>query len=124
VWNSNQIIEAFIGFGAKSVRLECSIDGAAWTELPGVPEFAQATGTPTYTHNTTVSLGGVVAQYVKLTINGPWGLASQTGLSEVRFFYVPVEARAPQPARRERTVDTSLDWRAGRELRQIYFARL
>ncbi len=125
VWNSNQVVEPFVGFGAKSVKIEYSLDGAAWTELAGVPEFAQASGMPTYTHNTTVSLAGVVAQYVKLTINSPWGLAAQTGLSEVRFFYVPVEARAPQPATtaKDVAVDTTLDWRAGREVasHKVYF---
>ena len=44
VWNSNQVIEAFVGFGAKNVTIEYSLDGSAWTELASVPEFAQATG--------------------------------------------------------------------------------
>ena len=34
----------FIGFGAKNVTIEYSADGATWTTLAGVPEFAQATG--------------------------------------------------------------------------------
>ena len=42
VWNSNQIIEAFIGFGAKDVTIEYSVDGATWTTLAGVPQFARA----------------------------------------------------------------------------------
>ena len=57
----------------RSVKIEYSLDGNAWTELEGVPEFAQATGLPTYTHNTTVSFGGAVAKYVKLTIAKSWG---------------------------------------------------
>ncbi len=125
VWNSNQLIEPFVGFGAKKVAIQYSLDGTAWTELPGVPEFTQASGTPTYTHNTTVPLGGVVAKYVKLTINSPWGLAPQTGLAEVRFFYVPVEARAPQPATAAKNVavDATLDWRTGRDAasHKVYF---
>ncbi len=125
VWNSNQMIETFIGFGAKKVTIETSGDGTTWTPVANVPEFARGTGLAGYAANTTVSLGGVVAKYVKLTINSPWGFAPQTGLSEVRFFYVPVEARAPQPAAAAKSVavDTSLDWRAGREAvsHKVYF---
>ena len=74
VWNSNQGVESFVGFGAKSVKIEHSLDDATWTELLGVPEFARATGSPTYESNTTVTFGGVSAQYVKLTVNSPWGM--------------------------------------------------
>ena len=102
VWNSNQMIESVVGFGLKSVKVEYSADGAAWTELPGVPEFAQATGLPTYVANTTVNFGGVFAKYVKLTVNSAWGLPAQVGLSEVRFFSVPVQARAGAGRRRHR----------------------
>jgi len=118
VWNSNQLIEPFIGFGAKSVTVEYSADGATWATLDGVAQFAGATGTPTYTANTTVDFGGATAKFVKLTINQSWGgVAPQTGLSEVRFFYVPVQAREPQPAvaATEVGIDAELNWRPGRE---------
>jgi hypothetical protein len=125
VWNSNQLIESIVGFGFKSVKVEYSIDGITWTELPGVPEFAQATGLPTYVHNTTVNFGGVFAKYVKLTANSAWGVAPQIGLSEVRFFAVPVQARAPEPAAAATGVatDASLTWRPGREAAShtVYF---
>ena len=117
VWNSNQMIEGFMGFGAKGVKIEYSSDGTAWTELAKVPEFAKAPGLPTAA-TTTVSLGGIQAKFVKLTINGNWGgLAPQTGLSEVRFSYVPVQAKSPQPANAATgvAVDASLTWRPGRE---------
>ncbi len=65
VWNSNQMLESFLGFGAKSVTIEYSIDGQTWMTLEGVPEFAKATSSPTYTANTIVSFGGVLAKYVK-----------------------------------------------------------
>ncbi len=94
VWNSNQGIEAYIGFGAKNVTVEYSLDGATWTTLAGVPPFAQAPGLPTYTANTTVNFGGAMAKYVKLTINQSWGGLTTTGLSEVRFYSIPVQARA------------------------------
>jgi hypothetical protein len=118
VWNSNQLIEAFLGFGAKKVTIEYSTDGTTWTALANVPDFARAPGMAGYAANTTVSFGGVMAKYVKLTINSNWGgMAPQTGLSEVRFSYVPVQARAPQPANAATgiAIDTSLTWRPGRE---------
>jgi hypothetical protein len=96
VWNMNQIIEPFIGFGAKSVKIEYSIDGTTWTPLANVPEFARAPGKPGYTANTIVSFAGVPAKYVKLTIEKNWGVAPQTGLSEVRFFCIQ-SAAVPKP---------------------------
>jgi len=118
VWNSNQLIEAFLGFGAKDVTVEYSVDGEAWMVLEGVPEFTRATGSPTYKANTTVDFGGAMAKFVKLTINANWGgVAPQTGLSEVRFSYVPVQARQPEPAAAATgvSVDSELNWRPGRE---------
>jgi hypothetical protein len=126
VWNANQIVEAFVGFGAKKVVIEYSTDGTTWTALEGVPEFARAAGDPTYTANTVVDLGGVEARYVKLNINSNWGgVAQQVSLSEVRFFYVPVQAREPQPANTATNVAlaASMDWRPGREAtsHQVFF---
>jgi hypothetical protein len=116
VWNSNQIIEAFVGFGAKNVKIEYSVDGENWTELPGVPEFAQAPGLATYTANTTVDFAGVDAKFVKLTITKNWGTIGQGSLSEVRFYAAPVLAREPIPANAATgvAVGTDLDWRPGR----------
>ncbi len=118
VWNSNQLIEAFLGFGAKKVTIETSMDGTTWTPLADVPEFAKATAMPGYAANTTVKFGGVNAKYVKLTIlTTQGGLAPQAGLAEVRFFHVPVQAFAPQPAPAATgvAVDAGLTWRPGRE---------
>jgi len=83
-----------------------------------VSQFARATGTATYVHNTTVDFGGVSAKYVRITIKSNWGgILPQYGLSEVRFFQIPVRAREPQPASAATNVamDTALSWRAGRE---------
>ena len=126
VWNSNQMVEPFIGFGAKDVTVEYSVDGTTWTTLAGVPMFAQGTGQEAYAANTIVSFGGVSAKYVKLTINKTWGgISATTGLAEVRFFSVPVQARAPQPAAGATGVplDTELTWRPGREAQshKVYF---
>jgi hypothetical protein len=126
VWNSNQLIETFLGFGARDVTVEYSVDGATWTALEGVPEFARATATPTYTANTTVDFGGAMAQFVKLTITKNWGgVAPQSGLSEVRFFHIPVQAFEPQPgdATTGVSIVADLTWRPGREAEshEVYF---
>jgi hypothetical protein len=125
VWNSNQQMESFVGFGAKDVTIEYSADANTWTPLAGVPEFAQATGLPDYVHDTVVDFGGVEAKYVKLTINDNWGDLPQAGLSEVRFFYVPLQAREPDPAADAtgQALDLTLNWRPGREAvsHTVYF---
>ena len=126
VWNSNQLVEAFLGMGAKKVTIEYSVDGQTWSQLEGVPEFGRADAAPGYKANTTVAFGGVEAKYVKLTIDENWGgVAPQTGLSEVRFFYVPVQAFGPEPADdvTDVSLDASLDWRPGREAESnvVYF---
>ncbi len=85
--------------------------------MAGVPEFARATAADGYAHNTTVPFGGVQAKYVKLTVNSAWGTTGLSGLSEVRFFSIPVQAREPGPADAATGVgrDAVLSWRPGRE---------
>ncbi|UCC96903.1 MAG: discoidin domain-containing protein, partial [Phycisphaerales bacterium] len=118
IWNSNQVFESLFGFGMKDVTVEYSTDGAEWTALAGVTEFAQAPGTESYAHNTTVDFAGAVAKYVRLTAASNWGgVLPQYGLSEVRFFHIPVIAREPLPDSGADDVDPDavLSWRAGRE---------
>jgi hypothetical protein len=125
VWNSNQLLETFMGFGAKDVTIEYSADGQTWAQLEGVPEFARATSQPAYAANTTVPFGGITAKFVKLTINATWGGLPQTGLSEVRFLYVPVHAFEPEPAMGAAGValEAAMTWRPGREATShvVYF---
>ena len=118
IWNSNQTIEPFIGFGAKDVVIELSLDGENWTVLAGVGPLAQAPGTAGYAHNSTIEFGGAVAQYVRMTINTVHGFAPQASLSEVRFFYIPTLATRPSPDSGTTNVapDLTLSWgRSGRE---------
>lgn len=117
VWNSNQIIEAFLGIGAKDVTVETSLDGQTWAPVEGAAVFAQATGQNDYTANTIVELNGVLARFVRITINSGWGVSPQNGLSEVRIFQIPIQAREPQPADGATGVapDAVVAWRAGRE---------
>jgi hypothetical protein len=124
VWNSNQDLEDVMGLGAKDVVIEYSADGEAWTSLSPV-QLAQAAGSPTLTAQT-VDLGGIAAKFIRLTIESNWGgILPQYGLSEVRFFYVPVQAREPQPQTGavEVGVDAILKWRSGRDaaVHDVYF---
>jgi hypothetical protein len=98
VWNSNRAIESLLGMGLKDVAIEYSTNGTDYTALGTTVEFAQAPSAAGYAHNTTVDLGGVAAQYVRLTANSNWGgFMPQYGLSEVRFYHIPVQARNPNP---------------------------
>jgi hypothetical protein len=118
VWNSNQLIEAFVGLGAKDVVIETSLDGAEWVALEDATQLNQAPGAADYTANTTIDFGGIMAQFVKITINASWGgLMPNAGLSEVRFSYIPTFAREPQPTDGATTdsVGIVVGWRAGRE---------
>ena len=125
VWNSNDSLEPVIGFGFKDVTIEYSVNGTDYTTLGTTHEFARAPGLDDYAHNTTVDLNGVAAKYVRLTANSNWGsLFDQYGLSEVRFLYIPILAREPNPDSGARDVsigtidgpiDVTLGFRAGRE---------
>jgi hypothetical protein len=117
VWNSNGQIEVFMGFGAKEVTVEYSLDGTTWTALADVPEFARGPGQESYAANTTVKFGGVEAKYVKLTVRKTWGGLAVAGLAEVQFSAVPVRAFGPQPAAAATgvSIDAGLNWRPGRE---------
>ncbi len=119
VWNSNGMMESFIGYGCKDVTIEYSVDGNDYTTLGATHEFAQAPGTPGYAHNTTIDFGGAAAKNVRLTANNNWGggIVPQYSLSEVRFFYIPILAREPQPesGATDMDVDLVLSWKAGRE---------
>ena len=116
VWNYNVTFELILGFGLKDVTIEYSENGTDWMVL-GDAELARGTAATDYASNTTVDLAGVAARYVRLTINGAWSTIGQYGLSEVRFMYIPVQAREPEPADGATGVDpgTALAWRTGRD---------
>jgi hypothetical protein len=127
VWNHNSPFEQAFGLGIKDATIEYSVDGANWTTLGTAHEFTRAPGAAGYAHNTMVDFGDVEAKYVKITINSNWGgIVTQYGLSEVRFFYIPIFAREPSPASGATDValDLVLAWRAGREAAKhdVYFS--
>ncbi len=117
VWNSNQMVDPLLGFGLKEVSVDYSLDGTDYTTL-GITECAQAPGASDYAYNTAIDFGGAGAKYVKFTANSNWGgLLDLYGLSEVRFLYIPVNAREPYPVSgaTDVDIDVALGWRAGRE---------
>ncbi len=118
VWNSNQMMEPVIGLGFKDVSIEYSVNGTDYTTLGTTHEFARGTGAADYA-NTAVDLSGVAAKHVRLTANSNWGegFLDQYGLSEVRFFSIPVQAREPSPdsGATDVDVDVTLGFRAGRD---------
>ena len=117
VWNSNQLVEAFIGFGIKDALVETSTDAVNWTAVEATTVFGQGTGQSSYTANTTVALSGTVAQYVKITGKSAYGLTGQMGLSEVAFSYIPTVPRelSPQDASMTAGTEVTLSWRPGRQ---------
>jgi hypothetical protein len=126
VWNYNTLFEAVLGFGFKDVTIEYSTDGTTWTFLKET-QFARAPGLDDYAAGTTVDLAGTPARFIRLTAKNNWGdLVQQYGLSEVQFYYTPVNPRQPVPAAGAKGVNENsvLSWRAGREAgsHQVYFA--
>ncbi|MBP7051751.1 MAG: Ig-like domain-containing protein [Phycisphaerae bacterium] len=117
VWNSNFDLEPSMGLGARNVVIEWSTDGETWTAFENSPEFAQGTGYADYLANTVVDLGEVTARHVKLTITSTWGDTGMVSLSEVRFYYKPLQAFGPDPedGATEVGVEPTLNWRPGRE---------
>ena len=117
VWNYNQytIPNLYGGRGLKSVNIQYSTNGTAWTTLAGSPvTLAKASGVatvngigvPTVATNAAgglpINFGGVSARYVKIAVAGDVGVGSwggyngteqYAGLSEVRFY----EPGAVQP---------------------------
>ncbi len=116
VWNYNMEFEFLLGFGVKDATVEYSVDGVDWTVLSDV-QLAQGTSQPTYTANNIIAFDGVAAKFVRLTIASSWVSTSSHGLSEVRFMYIPVHAREPQPEDGATgiSIDSNLTWRPGRD---------
>jgi hypothetical protein len=119
VWNSNDSLEDLIGLGFKEVTIEYSSNGTDFVTLGTTHEFTQAPGKENYAHDITIDFGGVAVKHVRLTANSNWGgIFNQFGLSEVRFFSIPVFARYPSPApgATDVDVDATLSWKPGREV--------
>jgi hypothetical protein len=117
VWNYNGV-SALSGLGIRNVMIEYSTEGFVWTPIESVSEFPKATGTNGYASDITVDFGGAPARLVRINAISNWFPAfAQFGLSEVRFLYVPANARLPMPddGTTNVAIDVSLGWRPGRE---------
>jgi hypothetical protein len=118
VWNSNESLEKTIGIGFKEAVIDYSLDGVEFATLGTTHQFNPAPGTADYAHNTTIDFEGISARYVRLTAMSNFkGILDQYSLSEVRFFYVPVQARYPKPdlGVTEVPLDVTLGWTPGRQ---------
>jgi hypothetical protein len=120
VWNHNTQTEPILGFGFKEALIESSLDGENWTEV-GTVELGQATGMANYPGES-VDLGGVVARFIRITGLSNFSILGlpQKGLSEVRFYAMPMRARLESPATGSAGQDPLIDlsWRAGRDAAQ------
>jgi len=123
VWNHNALNESSFGLGMKDVVVSHSTDGVLWMPVESVIQLTQAPGADGYQANTIIDLSGVVADRIRIEAVSNWGgLINKFGLSEVRFNFVPMTARLPQPAPGTIDLDPAagidLHWRAGREAAQ------
>ena len=90
VWNYNNDFEYLLNAGMKNVTVEYSSDGLTWQTL-GQYVLPQAPSAGGYAHDATISCG-VAARAVRITATSNYGGAA-SGLSEVRFYSLPVQAR-------------------------------
>ena len=116
IWNFNQTFEDVVGFGLKDVVIEYSADGIDWTIVDASTELPAAGGVNGAAHDIEIDMAGAVARYVRITAKTNWGGWNRYGLSEVRFFYIPMAARNPYPDTGDGGVSPLpvLSWRPGR----------
>ena len=117
IWNANTNAEIAVGWGIKDVNIVTSVDGETWTTLDQPSQISQAPGLDTYSDPHVVDLNLTLAKYVRIDILSNWGgLLSQYGVSEVKFYGLPMVARTPDPAPGSIVLpDRVATWRAGRE---------
>ncbi|MCK4294937.1 MAG: discoidin domain-containing protein [Planctomycetes bacterium] len=127
VWNYNGLGLNSV-FGMMEVTVEYLVDGATWTELAGVADFAKAPGAAGYAADSTINFDGAEAQYVRITAvsNYAGGLANQFGISEILFSFVAVGARAfsPEDGAADVYPEADLNWVPGRGVitHNVYFS--
>jgi hypothetical protein len=120
IWNHN-LTGFSAGYAMKSVTIEYSSDGGDnWTVLEDPNELPQGTGTDTL-EPVIVDLGGVAdglaINAFRITANSNYRSAFKNyGLSEVKFYYIPVWPTNPNPADDATgvsVVNPKLTWTAG-----------
>ena len=123
IWNYNAMSEAFVGWGAKDVTVETSLDGENWSVVEGVTIFNQGSGTPSAAATDVFEFATpIAAMSVRIVIHSNYGgIVMQYGLSEVQFYALPTYAAGLEPAE-----GTSIDignapmftWHPGRNVDQ------
>ena len=121
VWNSNGAAEMALGWGAKDVVIEYSVDGENWEVLADANQLSRAPGLATYDTYDNIAFGGVAARMVRIKILNNWGgILPSFSISEVQFYEIPTAAREPDPADGSENVlpNAIATWRAGRDAGQ------
>ena len=118
IWNYNVSMEYALGLGVQEALIEVSTDGTTWIVAEPNLLIEQANGRTPTPINAELDLGGLLASHVRLTPLSNWskiGLPNR-GLSEVRFTWIPMKARLPEPddGATDVAVDDALVWRSGR----------
>lgn len=86
VWNYNESPPNLTGRGVNSVTIEYGVTAALGSVVPGITNFAEATGSSNYTGERFDSFAPFAARYIKFDINSNHGGDNQFyGLSEVQF---------------------------------------
>ncbi|MCP4449858.1 MAG: discoidin domain-containing protein, partial [Planctomycetes bacterium] len=70
VWNSNGAAEGAIGWGAKDVEIQYSVDGENWAVLEGATQLSRAPGLPSHNEPDEAAFDGAAAKYVRVNIQG------------------------------------------------------
>ena len=81
IWNYN--VEGATGQGFKEVVIDYSSDGITWTQLGGIFEWSQATGTVGYEGFEGPNFNGVTARYILITALNSWDNGMCSGFSKI-----------------------------------------
>jgi hypothetical protein len=117
IWNYNQP-GLTSSYAIKGVTIEYSSDGGETWGVLDVNELPKAPGTADY-EPIIIDLGGVVngkaIDAILITANSNYGSFKNYGLSEVKFYYIPVWPTEPSPVNGDATaiVTPTLTWEPG-----------
>jgi len=100
IWNYNAMSEAFVGWSAKDVTVETSLDGDNWSVVEGITVFNRGLGVPDAEATDVFEFATpIAASFVRISIHSNYGgIVMQYGLSEVQFDSLPTYAADLQPA--------------------------
>jgi hypothetical protein len=126
VWNYNEQSPSNMS-GAKTIKIEYSIDDVNWAVASDDVVLTQATGTPEYggpDHPAdVVDMNEINARYIRIVIKDSFFVFTNYGLSEVRFFRIPMRAYNMDPEDEDTGIDPNgleLTWKPGRYVEDHY----